>query len=122
MSIKDYLKNKFKEVKVLIPSFDPSYEFDKESNTYFVFVSPSTLIDTDIFERVSFEALIEISNKFPNDNLCFINNESLISLKNPKPLFDSIRIEAKSEENLSKYNILIQNPIYSGFPFYRRPY
>ena len=82
----EVLKEGMGKLKFMFDSFNPMYELDQESGTYFIHVYPESLNDDETFQLKCGEIILESIDA--DIKLCFITSQSLTKLKNPKYLFN----------------------------------
>lgn len=85
VDIKRYVFNEMEKIRGVYPDFDPLYELNGE--VHFIKVIPAYLNTTEHFEKMCGNIILEMMDKYPNDNICFIDNDVFGNMKNPEPVF-----------------------------------
>jgi hypothetical protein len=80
----EYLKTELKKRSVLFASIRIRYEFRSSTGTHVIEVMPSSIFSDNknyIDSEIKLESTFE--NLFPNENILFIDNDSLTEVSNP---------------------------------------
>jgi len=82
MISKDWIILKIKELVIAIPELKVRYENHTASNTHFIEVVPSSAFNNnDEFERLEEEITFEFIDKYPNQNICFLSENSIVGIE-----------------------------------------
>lgn len=80
----DFLKLEIDNLVMENPALRCRYEFDAHSCIHLIEVTPFSVYELDE-KYIEFESKITFSfiDNFPNENICFISDDSLIKISNP---------------------------------------
>ena len=102
MNINDFIISKIKILVNELPWISCVYEHKSESNVYFVRVSPEeTHRNNDRYNELLSLIYLEFLKNYPGESLCFITEDSPISLDHPiyvseSPVLTSINFDSLS--------------------------
>lgn len=106
MKSSEYIKSKIINLVNQNPHIKCSYEFDKDSNVHLIEIEPLSIYNTD---QKYFDAESEITfsfiDKFPNENICFVSENSLIKVENPSFIKVGELFSVLSFASISNLNI-----------------
>ena len=121
MNVKSYLFNFLAEIKKEFTTFNPFYEYDEGSSTYFIHVIPQEIDNEHRFNQLCGELILDMMDKYPDEYLCFITSKSLTRLKNPQMVFPSPIQDPTIGRRQPKLIIKLPHnhitPEFSGFSF-----
>lgn len=80
----EYIKRKIDELVARFTNIRCRYEHDAFSNTHLIEVLPGSVYKSDLdYAQVETLVIDEFIEKFPNESICFITDDSLVSIQNP---------------------------------------
>lgn len=87
-SSKEFLKSRLKKIFLELDNIEVAYEFRLASNTHIVEVKPNSVY-TDCKKYINKEIELEeaFNERFPNEELLFITENSLTQIKSPEFVF-----------------------------------
>lgn len=86
---KEFLKSRLKKIFLELDNIEVAYEFRSASNTHIVEVKPNSVY-TDCSKYITKEIELEevFNEKFPDEELLFITENSLTQIKSPEFIFN----------------------------------
>ncbi len=81
---KEFLKSNLKKIFLEIEGIEISYEFRLSSSTHLVEVKPKSIYDSKAYIDKEIELEERFYENFPNEDLMFINENSLTQLMSPE--------------------------------------
>lgn len=98
----EFLKKYFSELDSKLNIEKVLAEIDFESRILFIEVLPSSSYLNTGFKEIEADIIIDFIEKFPDLNICFLNNDKLIKLKNPEIIFEKAIVALSCEEEIKK--------------------
>lgn len=83
MKVKDFLKTKLKTIFLALDDIEIAYEYRVSTATHIVEVKPIELFYSDKYVDMEITLEEEFREKFPNEELLFITENSLTEIRNP---------------------------------------
>lgn len=111
MNAKDFLKTKLKTIFLELDDIEIAYEYRIATATHIVEVKPIELFYSDKYVDMEISLDEEFRQKFPNEELLFITEDSLTELRNPDFVY-SVKLNftlTDSVENVFKSALLNNN-------------
>lgn len=81
----EFLKKRINNSRISIIK-SALYEYDNFSETHFVKLIPSKIVDGNEYDSILSQIIIDFENEFQGHMLCFIGESSLTQLENPEEL------------------------------------
>lgn len=79
-----FVKSNIDKLVEIFPQLSCSYEYDQFSNTHIIKVLPNaTYANDESYASKEFEVTTKFIDLFPDESICFISDESLISVDSP---------------------------------------
>ena len=86
MNINSFIDHLLAKVQAYFPISEVRYQYDKSADSHFISISPLKVYYSKEFMDFEFFVLEEFETKFPAENLCFLNDESLTKLEDPQKI------------------------------------
>ena len=88
MKIQDFISTTFEKISNNFPDASIAYQFDEEIGTHYIKVSPPDVYDSDNFVSIGWEIKDAFSDHFPDEDICFLTENSLIQLSSPSRIWN----------------------------------
>lgn len=82
MTAQEYIKNKIDKLSIDFSDLQCRYGFDEFSDTHLIEVIPIDLFLSKSFKDIQKEIIFDFIEKFPNQTISFISEDSLVELDN----------------------------------------
>lgn len=103
--IKEYIKTKLEKIIRDFPEIRFRYEYKDDSNIHFIEITPNEIYHSNKnYIKYENDFTYEFIYKFPNHNVCFISDDSIIGIKNAE-----FEIKGKNFIKNNFENITINN-------------
>lgn len=111
MKVKDFLKTKLKTIFLTLDDIEIAYEYRVSTATHIVEVKPIELFYSDKYVDMEITLEEEFREKFPNEELLFITENSLTEIRNPDFVY-SVKLNftlTDTVDNVFKSSLLNKN-------------
>src|SRR5690625_5020299 len=111
MKVKDFLKTKLKTIFLTLDDIERAYEYRVSTATHIVEVKPIELFYSDKYVHMEITLEEEFREKFPNEELLFITENSLTEIRNPDFVY-SVKLNftlTDTVDNVFKSSLLNKN-------------
>lgn len=111
MEVKDFLKTRLKSIFLELDNIEIAYEYRVSTATHIVEVKPTEMFYSDKYVDMEISLEEEFGQKFPNEELLFITEDSLTEIRNPDFVY-SLKLEfilTDSLENVFNSALLSNN-------------
>jgi hypothetical protein len=88
MKIQDFISATFEKISNNFPKASIAYQFDEKASIHYVKVSPHDVYDNETFVNVGWEIKDAFNDHFPDEELCFLTELSLIQLSSPSRILN----------------------------------
>ena len=88
MKIQDFISTTFEKISNNFPKACITYQFDEKAGTHYVKISPPDVYDNETFVNIGWEIKDAFNDYFPDEELCFLTENSLIQLSNPSRIWN----------------------------------
>jgi hypothetical protein len=90
MKIQDFISTTFEKISSSFPKATIAYHFDDKADIHYIKVSPPEVYNNDTFVNVGWEIKDYFNDHFPDEELCFLTENSLIQLSFPSRIWNPI--------------------------------
>ncbi|MDZ4680821.1 MAG: hypothetical protein SH848_11470 [Saprospiraceae bacterium] len=87
MKIQDFISTTFEKISNNFPKAGITYQFDEKAGTHYVKISPPDVYGNETFINIGWEIKNAFNDHFPNEELCFLTENSLIQLSSPSRIW-----------------------------------
>lgn len=88
MKIQDFISTTFEKIINNFPEASIAYQFDEKAGTHYVKISPPAVYDNEIFVNIGWEIKDAFNDHFPDEEICFLTENSLIQLSAPSRIWN----------------------------------
>lgn len=83
MSVKEFINNSLEKIHTIFPESCLEYQYKDISETHFIKISPKSYFSKEKFIDLDFELTDAFRDSDFDGSLCFLNDDSLVTLTNP---------------------------------------
>ncbi len=87
MKIQDFISTTFEKISNNFSKAGITYQFDEKAGTHYVKISPPDVYGNETFINIGWEIKNAFNDHFPNEELCFLTENSLIQLSSPSRIW-----------------------------------
>ncbi len=110
MTSKSYLENELAKIYNKFSKINIKYEFKPNRLSHIIEVNPISTFESNEFIEVEIILTENFNTIYPNDNLVFISENSIVKIKNPTFTFENNNISI-----CFKNNYIITEPIFNNY-------